>query len=127
MRREIKFRLWDKELGMEYNPILGPIKKMSLNFLLANVDDVLMQYTGINDIAGKEIYEGDIVEPQYGGRYIVKFGEFDNHQEWEDNVSGNGWYLDDLKWNGLSHLYSDKELKVIGNIYENPELLEVKP
>ena len=57
MSREIKFRIWDKKSGMW-------LKRFNANLLnigdLSNVE--IMQYTGLKDIAGDEIYEGDIVK-----------------------------------------------------------------
>jgi len=77
------------------------------------------------DWKGKEIYEGDVVE-RYGVLYQVRFGQF-------VDVKGYcqcGFYLYDLKGNvvlgnlGYSYLTDDIPLKVIGNIYENPNLLK---
>jgi len=76
----------------------------------------LMQYTGLNDKDGVEVYFNDIVEDEYGHRYEVVFEG------------------DCLRCNGLRKIrggYKPKNrwfgggLKIIGNIYESPELLEV--
>ena len=104
-------------------------------------DVILMQYTGLKDKNGKEIYEGDIVSGgvYYGwenetGLGIVEFGK------WEQDGSGHeyepstclGWYIKtietDFGYNGecsslVSGKKKHKQLEVIGNIYENPELL----
>lgn len=85
---------------------------------------VLMQFTGLLDKNGKEIYEGDIVKYEgYGGLYTefstVSFLEGQFVTRWEKafiDVLDGGW--DDC---GLRHVNEDSE--VIGNIYQNPELL----
>lgn len=77
----------------------------------------IMQFTRLKDKNDKEIYEGDIVK-EYPG-----FG-----CEWEARVgivkySGASFWLDFKRW---SHILDDHDcrLEVVGNIYENPELLE---
>ncbi len=83
----------------------------------------LMQYTGLKDKNGVEIYEGDIVSIQY-----------DNDQPTIHEVVWCG--IDypafdfqpqlNCECNGFSHYHNDPDtiVEVIGNIYENPELLE---
>ena len=119
--REIKFRAWDKERRIMYYPkILGFDYNGDLIFIDTNNEYLnhtrdssfikLMQYTGIKDKNGKEIYEGDIVlQTVSNKKFIVKY---------------------DYDWCGFSPFISCyqgyKVYKVIGNIYENPELLEGK-
>lgn len=74
-----------------------------------NNDVILMQYTGYKDMNGKEIYEGDIVR-YYDDIYEVKW-------MWA------GFYIHSLQ-NGFDELATNENfVEVIGNIYENPELL----
>lgn len=76
-------------------------------------DYVLMQSTGLKDKNGVEIYEGDIVKNIYDEIYVVK---------WLDT----GFYLEE-KYNGgfdYSELHFGDNKEIVGNIYENPELLE---
>jgi uncharacterized phage protein (TIGR01671 family) len=85
-------------------------------------DAVLLQYTGIKDENGKEIYEGDIV------RYDTEDGikrskvEFQMSDEEDHHISGLVFiYI----CNEYSTLDSETcDIEVIGNIYENPELLK---
>ena len=67
MNRELKFRIWDKE-DMDYIGLVSVIFGNE-NKLLDN--QVVMQYTGLNDKNGKEIYEGDIIE----GGYLNPLGD----------------------------------------------------
>lgn len=119
--RETKFRVWDKESKHmeEVDSIQFPLKKSNgKDIIIYNsrecyyewlYDYELMQYTGIKDKNGKEIYEGDIVCYKYNGELIKVMVEF-----------VNGVYFA-----GDAFLYNKRNVaKVIGNIYENPELLE---
>lgn len=68
----------------------------------------LMQYIGLNDVKGKEVYEGDIVQDQ----------EFDNYEV----IFRKGCYCYKTGENQY-HIFNEKHIKIIGNIYENKELL----
>ena len=118
--REIKFRAWSKVLNvMNYQYEFGGYflieRGQPLGKVLCNKENIfeLMQFTGLKDKNGKEIYEGDICRAPHdfgpGGfherQFTVKF----------DLASGYQWNYWDIH-----------DLEVIGNIYENPELLEEK-
>ena len=135
--REINFRVWDKaehrmfdveQLVFDPNGELvsiysyGPDFSNDLDALMGEKPDLneaaLMEYTGLHDKNGREIYEGDIVhaydqepdryEPDYRGSEATGIVEF----------HGSMFMLDDdiiLNYPPI--------LEVIGNIYENPELL----
>ena len=110
--RDIKFRAWDKL----YNEMLHDIqfKHYDVTFDLYLTDRyVVMQYTGLKDRNGKEIYDGDIVKSnKYGDRMIVIWG----HCAWGLKKT-TGESAPSFTQYGLQDLY------VIGNIYENNDLL----
>ena len=114
--REIKFRAWD-----EVNKRM--IYKCRWQACNNDVNMVLMQYTGLKDKNGKEIYEGDIVHynPNDLGMYFHCVNEDDFVISWH----GGAFFVD---WNAKLPLYKieGQDIKVVGNIYENPELLEDK-
>lgn len=104
--REIKFRAWDKSANrMFYDYPLRSIKPSN--------KIPLMQYTGLKDKNGKEIYEGDICDTPSGKRIVT----YDAPSFWlaenlTDKVAVDAFSTPSV----LEH--------VIGNIYENPELLK---
>ena len=114
--REIKFRAWDKGTREFVDDVLITANKYGFlyqnwnrcEFAGEDRDIILMQYTGLKDKNGKEIYEGDIVSLYFRG---------------ENGVVTIRNFIEDT-----SHLsgklgYGDTECEVIGNIHENPELL----
>lgn len=132
--REIKFRAWDKENGCwaSINSIVL-CDDGSIAYLLPEEDDMppyledeveLMQYTGLKDVNGKPIYEGDIVNVTWsrddteGENYAIAYDPNNDGYSAFDFVD---WYED---MNGLSCAYIDGQITVIGNGFENPELLE---
>ena len=95
---------------------------------------ILMQYTGLKDKNGKEIYEGDIVQFIYRNvKFIgeIKYGVYTHSKCDEYNCHHYGYYID-TQWEAyckntgfdLYKASKDCECEVIGNIYENPELLK---
>lgn len=130
--REIKFRVFDSKnkkiitTGVCFQIALG----IEGAIKVAISEDVLMQYTGLKDKNGKEIYEGDIIPYHFNEKVkgIVKFGSYTNPCD-DRHASHVGFYLefqDESKNNILRHDlgYWIKTTFVEGNIYENPELLK---
>ena len=124
--REIKFRTWDKEI----KEMLSDVSLWNddftsyLNEHIEYLQDKceLMQYTGLKDKNGIEIYEGDIVKIGidfgYGTQPLVGEVLFDKCSFVYRHKSQG-----DLSLFGID---SNDWCEVIGNIYENPELLENK-
>lgn len=131
--REIKFRAWDKTHKKMLDRVLAGnhdnlcslvwIKedKKWVNFDSACGE--LMQYTGLKDKNGKEIYEGDIV------RVPEHFHDCWNpyvHKEWVGVVEyeAPSFYIGGEGYEAFRDVSTEFQPEVIGNIYENPELLE---
>jgi uncharacterized phage protein (TIGR01671 family) len=134
--REIKFRAWDnyKKL-MRYDFLVASKDGEPFsNNLLAYPEWELMQYTGLKDKNGKEIYEGDIVVKEYPNHKFICvvyyfFGEFRAITHYDPEClptkewTGNMWYV------GFGRSYPDcsvADVEVIGNIYEHSYLLDTK-
>ena len=124
--REIKFRAWDKEnktmlldIGIHINRMIFITRQ---GHDRPYTDDFeIMQYTGLKDKNDKEIYEGDVCKRIWADDdymiFKVCFSE-GRFAEW---------------WNGMDvgkiadgSVMRDGKVEVIGNIYENPELIKEK-
>ena len=120
--REIKFRTWLKEERKMVNVETLFIGINRLCFGNSKTEDLffgdfeeveLMQYTGLKDKNGKEIYEGDIYHVgDKNIRYLVVWF----------NSGFEGKQLRSTSYAGLKSWA--KDIEILGNIYENPELLE---
>ena len=119
--REIRFRAWDNKDEVKEVICWECIIDDGFEKYLQDENVVLMQFTGLHDKNGKEIYEGDIV------KYYINTGfytgrddpaEIDERTEYTEAV----YWLDEIT--GFNPLCGTpyEEIEVIGNIYENPEV-----
>lgn len=131
--REIKFRVWDKEdkkmfgvteLQLDIHDAKvshvafdeNPTASMGDWTEFCDMDKIeLMQYMGLNDKNGHEIYEGDIIKyDDAGGEAHTQVVRYD------DEMGAFGCDRGAL----MDHFNCMWEIEVLGNIYENPELLK---
>lgn len=119
MQREIKFRVWDKKnqymskvmtISWRNNKIETLHYSNKGGVYLRENDAILMQYTGLKDVNGKEIYEGDIVKYTYENLEVAFI----------KGMFRVGYY--DLRPDYFTE--DGRTLKVIGNIYEHSHLLK---
>jgi len=126
--REIKFRAWDV-INKRMYPIAFPSwngaivgKRSNKSVTAETIDEdgdnkpILMQFTGLKDKDGVEIFEGDIVA--YKTFFYGKERDHKKVVKWEKWVSDDFEQPDCVGYFNLS-----SEMEVIGNVYENPELL----
>ena len=127
---ELKFRKWDKQ-----SKTMSEVEVLDLRLGQTYTDDpVIMQSTGFRDCNSKEIYEGDILSLPTHYRIIMS-----NVDKWVDElleVKYSGWFggfivlpseeylskylFDGCGKDGFYHKYP----KIVGNIYQNPELVK---
>lgn len=120
MNREIKFRAWDKIVNKMFAPSMinkdGDVRHTYEGgetwLLKATGSFVLMQYTGLKDKKGKEIYEGDLCKKYYKGEWVTLQIAWNPLGMW--SVKWKDGYLNNY------HIHSGN-LEVIGNVYEKLE------
>ena len=116
--REIRFRAWIKndrrmiEWFPQFFADTSPVTSYGDDFPENDDNVVLMQYTGIKDENGRGIYEGDILNTADGNMVV----EWDPDGQWVINDPGIGLRAPLWKWAKVG--------AVIGNIYENADLLK---
>ncbi len=127
MEREIKFRCWNGnnivDLYSTTRFAVLPDLKIDGLFIPFHEEYVLMQYTGFKDKNGKDIFEGDIVRvdttktQHFGGIHtkVIEWGQKGGWHPMETHCDNLYSFLHDIHGHNVS--------EVIGNKYENPELL----
>jgi len=116
--REIKFRFWDGK-SMTQNYTLEKLMAEAGNVRF-DLGDEIMQYTGLKDKNGKEIFEGDVLQLAKGddGAIYACVVTFNN----ETGAFACRKIDEDKPYS--DHMYGSHIGEVIGNIYENPELIK---
>lgn len=117
--RELKFRAWEERFKRFAYFTIRQLMEDEAEFVFT--DSPVEQFTGLHDKNGVEIFEGDIVHWWWGNKPagdwgppgVVSFGTFSEDLA---SIVGPGWIVEDC--------FLNEECEVIGNIHENPELLE---
>jgi len=152
--RIIKFRAWAYASKKMFYPDSDDGWELENGILSSLPNTILMQYTGLHDKNDKEIYEGDILYSDMSTpteeheniditKGVVRFGQYDICEEygcpmmgvWAEAIWGHSkifnhpsqQYIESngcISSLGLTSQMVRGETEVIGNIYENPELLE---
>ena len=112
-----KYRAWDKETkSMNGMAEIYRNRKQEIELHPRDENIILMQSTGLRDKNGKEIFEGDVLE--------TKDGLLDGVVEYRTDLGM--WTNSLFRYNNFKRLCNVADSTyIIGNIYENPELLEV--
>jgi len=131
--REIKFRAWNKKEKVMINSVEDEFAVVSNGWIILedNNDDygtswfsdrnhiedpanlILMQYTGLKDKNGKEIYESDLLKRPDGAIEEIVFDAGSFCIKYKDSI--------------FDFIAEDNNLEIIGNIYEHPNLINVQP
>lgn len=124
--REIKFRAWDEQTKKMVYDFKNTDRTAQLNeegWLVKSCWHTLMQYTGLKDKNGKEIFESDVVKVYDEELRVVKF----ENAFWQldlidapHTLGGFGTQIE--SGHKPLYRYGESHLEVVGNIYKNPEL-----
>ena len=136
-QREIKFRGWHtqqkvmfsaEEMAKDQLTLLPTgefINVSGTSILLSEIylkdEFIPLQFTGLHDKNGKELYEGDILGDNWRGGYVDYCDKCKSFQYFMQGV-GCFWCSGDVRWDEI--VEDDGKLVIIGNIYQNSHLLD---
>ena len=118
MSREIKFRAWKIDEKRMVSLDQKEQEDWCSSDLLQDDNWKVMQYTGKTDKKGKEVWEGDIVNAECFGKHGICEVVWSKHQAAFKLLHNKKNYY----W-GMPICDDDESVEVIGNIYQNPELI----
>lgn len=136
--RKIKYRAWNRygKCFVTHDNSFGGLADFFIELSHDPKNYILQQFTGLYNKDGKEIYEGDIVEwdgynyeetppeVRFNGKVVFVTDEQALYPETDNFV--NGWYIvfnkEESGYRNLNQAIKYANGKVIGNIYQNPEL-----
>jgi uncharacterized phage protein (TIGR01671 family) len=134
MNRKIKFRVWDNQNNdwlinqrIEDYPVelLYSDHKFYIAHSLSNLDNyVIQQFTGLLDKNGIDIYEGDVVTYTSNNGIDYKAPIVFSPTSSAFVLDTSGRHLFDDKYGDYLDLHKDREYEIVGNIFENSELLK---
>ena len=126
--REIKFRAWDGKKFTDAKKLIcfgdgctyETIEANGAVIFLPKAYYKIMQYTGLKDKNGKEIYEADILS--YYQPYAKRT---DIHTvKWDEGLACFALFEGEDRWLKECDWLKIKDIEIVGNIYENPELIK---
>jgi uncharacterized phage protein (TIGR01671 family) len=123
MNRQLKFRAW-RENKMHFNITKAHYEHNAMSGSGGDLWDFaewlkwskVMQYTGLKDKNGVEIYEGDIVK--------ATSDQYENENFVGKVIFDEGCFLTWINKNDIRGIWGEDDIEVVGNIFENPELLK---
>lgn len=120
MNKELKFRVWDLRLNI-FLPIKDDGSFNPMWFYHRKDEYIVQQFIGLTDKSGKEIFVGDIL--------VFDNGVKDSEKYYYITIYRPGEYVfldfHSANENGLAiHHGYGKQMRIVGNIFENPELLK---